>query len=276
MSRAGTQQALRQMPVKWALVILALLVTYALAQPQLNSRFGWKLPSIARLLGEPEPRITKDHAKSKPTSDSADAEKETSTKSAQKPTASKKRTAESEDDTQTDTTNSAETTNSAAKTLEREPTNSTGSKRKDTTSAKKADASPGEDNLLYGILRDTGGRRYLSAGGLQYNPGSEEGHRLKHIERHLVDDPDRPGKHGVFDGDMPQVLRWIDDGYGRAKRGAKGVRKTEEDGRTVYEIPFDKPIGYIGGRDGQRSGNPPAKRLRLVLDDTRVITAFPF
>ena len=132
------------------------------------------------------------------------------------------------------------------------------------------------ENLLYGLLKDTGREVYVSPAGLRYTRGSEEGHRLKHLKKHLKDIPDRPGKHGVFYGDMAQVLRWIDDAYTRGKQGAKGVRQRDEDGRTVYEVPFTKTIGFIGGRDGKRENNPDAKRLRLVVDGDQVITAFPF
>ena len=139
--------------------------------------------------------------------------------------------------------------------------------------ATKPDAA---EELLYGLLKDTGREVYVSPAGLRYTRGSEEGHRLKHLEKHLKDIPDRPGKHGVFDGDLAQALRWIDDAYTRGQQGAKGVRKRDEDGRTVYEVPFTKAIGFIGGRDGKRDNHPEAKRLRLVVDGDQVITAFPF
>ncbi len=132
------------------------------------------------------------------------------------------------------------------------------------------------ESLRYGLLRETAPDDFLSPGGLRYTRGSAEGHRLKHIERHLEDDPDRPGKHGVFDGDMAQVIRWIDEAYALAKRGAKGTSQQEEDGRVVYEASFTKPIGYIGGRDGRRDNHPDARRLRLVVEGNKVITAFPF
>jgi hypothetical protein len=35
-------------------------------------------------------------------------------------------------------------------------------------------------------------------------------------------------------------------------------------------------IGFVGGQQGWRQGNPPATHVRLVLEDDRVITAFPF
>ncbi len=59
MTRVQTQQALRQLPIKWALGLLACLVLYALVQPQLNSRLGWHLPSLAKLMGEAEPPESK-------------------------------------------------------------------------------------------------------------------------------------------------------------------------------------------------------------------------
>jgi hypothetical protein len=111
--------------------------------------------------------------------------------------------------------------------------------------------------------------------GLIYTPGSEEGHRLKHIERHVSDQPNRPGSHGVFDGDMESFLTAIDDGYKRARGHAKGTKQREEEGMTVFEAPFDKPIGYLGGSEGARKGKPKLKRLRIVVREKNLITAFP-
>ena len=75
---------------------------------------------------------------------------------------------------------------------------------------------------------------------------------------------------------MPQVLQWLDQAYERGKRGEAGTKKTIDDRRTIYEVRFDQAIGYVGRRDGKRSGNPAAKQIRLVVEDNRVITAFPF
>ena len=127
-------------------------------------------------------------------------------------------------------------------------------------------------------LKETppGSESYLSPQGLRYTRGSQEGHRLKHLERHLADQPNRPGKHGVFQGDMLQVLKWLDDAYARGKRKARGTRERTEDGRTIYEVSFDDVVGYIGGQVGKREGNPQCKKIRLVVEGNRVITAFPF
>ena len=311
MTRAQTQQTLRQLPVKWALALLALIVIYALAQPALNSRFGWSLPSLARLMGEPEPKkpatAEKDAKSDKTKSDEseksqktkrktaaeiagldeadpqadpdqrevASAEESAAKKSGETPTASRSTATAADEPPVTSEKGTAQQQKSATPT---QKTASASSKTPATAPSTAAKAKPAaaDSSLLYGILKETGRDRYVSVEGLQYNPGSEEGHRLKHLERHLRDMPDRPGKHGVFDGEIQDALKWIDDAYARGKRGAKGVRKTEEEGRTIYEVPFSQPIGYIGGRDGKRDGHPPAKRLRLVVEGSKFITAFPY
>lgn len=132
-----------------------------------------------------------------------------------------------------------------------------------------------QDDSKYRILKPLGRDRYESPAGLIYAPGSEEGHRLSHIARHLEDQPDRPGSHGVFDGDMAAFLVAIDDAYKRARGHAKGTKSRLEDGMTVYEAPFDQTIGYLGGTEGARKKNPKLKKLRLVLRDRNLITAFP-
>jgi hypothetical protein len=131
-------------------------------------------------------------------------------------------------------------------------------------------------DLLHGLLKPLGREQYLSPAGLRYTRGSEEGHRLKHLARHLEDQPERPGKHGVFEGSMAEFLQVIDDGYRRAQAGERGTRRRDESGRVVWEIDFSDRIGFVGGREGGRQGRPPARRLRLVVDQDRVITAFPF
>jgi hypothetical protein len=143
-----------------------------------------------------------------------------------------------------------------------------------TTSPATAKTQQQEDSK-YRILKPLGRDRYESPAGLIYAPGSEEGHRLSHIARHLEDQPDRPGSHGVFDGDMAAFLVAIDDAYKRARGHAKGTKSRLEDGMTVYEAPFDQTIGYLGGTEGARKKNPKLKKLRLVLRDRNLITAFP-
>ncbi len=130
------------------------------------------------------------------------------------------------------------------------------------------------DSELPGGLRDIGGDVYESSAGLLYTPGSFEGHRLKHLLRHARDDPDRP-IHGVFEGGDDAIIKVIDEAYRRTRDGGRGV-STERDGpRTIHEVDFNRRIGFIGGQSGKRRGFPAATGLRLVLEDRRVITAFP-
>lgn len=238
MSGNSTKRAAAGLPVKWALVVVVVLILYALVQPLANSRFGWQLPTLATLLGEEEP----------------------------KPNPKKSTASHTSESTQTATQESS-SKESSSKESSKKATNRRSIDHEDRGI---------QSDLRYGILQEVGSDRYLSPSGLQYGPGSEEGHRLKHLERHLEDMPNRPGKHGVFEGDMAQVLKWIDEAYSRGMQGAKGVRALQEEGRTVYEVPFSQPIGYVGGRDGARLRHPPARQMRLVVQGKNFITAFPF
>jgi len=251
---------LKQIPTKWAVAIVIALVAYTLLQPVANKRLGWGLPSLASLLGQEEqPKIDADVASARDNSAKADSKRSA--------TPSDKQNGES---------------NSQAEELQSEPEENT-AVQEDRASRGK---SPGENvaqprgppanNLRYGLLTEIGDEDYMSPGGLRYTKGSEEGHRLKHIERHLKDQPSRPSSHGVFYGDMPQVIRWLDDAYGRAKGGERGTKKEAQGRRTVYEASFDKPIGFVGGRTGAKKGNPDTRRVKIVVEGNRVITAYPF
>ncbi len=299
----SAQQTLKRIPTKWAVAIVVALIAYALVQPFANSRWGWNLPSLASVLGMEQPAakvapksvapksvapesVAPTKSRSKVTDDDPTPTNATAgstvDKSSQKPAekaAQKSDQTPAEKSTANEPASKSPTKSTTQSTASNSKPSESTSKQPNASSSKSTDAGVSQTdsgNLLYGLLKDAGREVYISPAGLRYTRGSEEGHRLKHIERHLKDIPDRPGKHGVFDGDMAQVLRWIDDAYTRGQRGAKGVRKREEDGRTVYEVPFTKPIGYIGGRDGKRDKNPDAKRLRLVVDGDQVITAFPY
>lgn len=168
-----------------------------------------------------------------------------------------------------------------AKTATKTPTKEATPERKPAPPTKtdpqpQEDTSDNESDPLYGFLQEVGRNRYESPAGLVYAPGSEEGHRLKHIARHLEDQPNRPGSHGVFKGGMKQFLTTIDQAYARAKAGDKGTTMSDDDGSMVYEVTFDKAIGFVGGEAGRRKKNPAAKKLKLVVRGSNVITAFPF
>lgn len=274
-----------KIPTKWLAIVVFILVGYGLTQPFVNRKFGWTLPSLASVLGFEDKA-----AKQKPEA-AADSNKKQSNKQSNDPQSDEPLdttlTAEqlesqllgeqeiaekkSTDKTSTKASTKSET-NAPSKTPTKQVTSSTTTSSKSTKSSTKSD-----EDLLYGLLKEVGREEYVSPAGLRYTRGSEEGHRLKHLERHLSDIPDRPGRHGVFEGDMAGFLRLLDEAYTRAEKGEKGTSKSEdEDGMMKYEVTFPKTIGFIGGRDGARQKNPDAKRLRMILADDRVITAFPF
>lgn len=297
---------LRMLPAKYAILVVGLLIGYFLLQPWLNRQFGWRLPSLAQgtqqeatepkssepELAEPQGSEAKGkEAKGKETQGKETKGKETKlTEPAHsEPKLGEPKLAEPKTSKPVAPASQAsESSSTVAKRPEKQAkppeeqvkestTKEAPSSKTDSTTTPPTKTSTQEDaNKKFGLLTDLGRNRFQSPAGLIYGPGSEEGHRLKHVERHLEDQPDRPGKHGVFDGDMAAAIRLIDDAYQRASRKAKGTTLRDEDGRTVVEANFDKPIGFIGGRDGKRSGNPPARRLRLVIADKNVITAFPF
>ncbi len=232
---------LRLLPAKWLIGLLVAVVLYFFLQPRLNQWFGWNLPSIAAMAGNEAPKPTKKTAESKP----------------------------------------IEPKPSASKTMEPKVTESKVTETKSTesksTPSSRSTAGPkqADEDYKFRILKSIGRDRYESPAGLIYAPGSEEGHRLAHIARHLEDQPNRPGSHGVFDGDMASFLIAIDDAYKRARGHAKGTKSRVEDGMTVIEAPFDQTIGYLGGSEGARKKNPKLKKMRLVVRDRNLITAFP-
>ncbi len=73
---------------------------------------------------------------------------------------------------------------------------------------------------------------------------------------------------------MPGALKTIDRAYERAKTGQKTTKEMDE-GRVIYTVDMGGRVGYIGGQDGNRQKKPMARRVRIVLDQQRVITAYP-
>jgi hypothetical protein len=138
------------------------------------------------------------------------------------------------------------------------------------------DKNETSQNAPYDLLKNVGSEVYLSEAGLRYTRGSEEGHRLKHLARHLEDIPDRNGNHGVFEGGWQVTLQRIDEAYRRSQQKDPKTKIRQEDKRSVIETEFAETIGYVGGKDGARKGNPSTRRLRLVTEGDRFITAFPY
>lgn len=234
---------LRILPAKWLIGLLVAVVLYFFLQPRLNQWFGWNLPSIAAMAGNEAP------------AKNAKLPNKTNSNASTKP---------------------AEPKSPDPKPAASKPTDSKTAEPKSTpTSRSSAGTKQADEDYKFRILKSVGRDRFESPAGLIYAPGSEEGHRLAHIARHLEDQPDRPGSHGVFEGDMSAFLVAIDDAYKRARGHAKGTKSRVEDGMTIFEAPFDQAIGYLGGSEGARRKNPKLKKMRLVVRDRNLITAFP-
>jgi hypothetical protein len=124
-------------------------------------------------------------------------------------------------------------------------------------------------------LRRAGDNVLVSNAGLRYGSGSREGHRLKHVLLHALDQPDRPGSHGVFDGGRDTALTVIDEAYRIARQRGPPTRVKKYGGRTVLTVDMGRRVGYVGGQAGKKQGYPPASHVRLVLEGVNVITAFP-
>ncbi|KLU04059.1 hypothetical protein RISK_004028 [Rhodopirellula islandica] len=237
------------------IVIAVMLGGYTLLRPSINEATGWNLPAL------PAKQVAKDSVaenSNPPISDQA-----SNPRAVPKPAdSSKASTPRAENQTQSQGNETAPSPGPLASKMTR------GSPDSDAKSAAET------SDLKYGLLREISTDRFLSPAGVLYTPGSAEGHRLEHLRRHTKDQPNRSGKHGVFDGDMEGALATIDNAYEKAQANQRTTK--EVDGkRTIYTVDMGKRVGFVGGRDGQRSRNPMARRVRLVLEGNRLITAFP-
>jgi len=145
-------------------------------------------------------------------------------------------------------------------------------------SAKAKDSSGGSSNLSPGKaarnwLQDIGRNNYKSPAGLIYGGGRE--HRIDHVLLHCKDNPSKP-THGVFVGSAVEVMQMVDEAYEMAKSGGGKVdTKNEGGGKTTHTCSMGRVVGHTGGKKAKRQGKKELRRIKLVLADDRVITAFP-
>ncbi|MFT5299412.1 MAG: hypothetical protein ACI87E_003196 [Mariniblastus sp.] len=120
-------------------------------------------------------------------------------------------------------------------------------------------------------LLPAGGKNLKSPGGLIYS-----GDRSDHVLRHDHDMPERP-THGVFTANGDDVFRLIDEAYVLIKAKSSQVRTKEAGGgKTEYVIDLKRKIGHKGGQSGKRQSNPALYKVKLILADNRIVTAFPY
>lgn len=246
-----------RIPTSWLILIVFLGILYSLFQPWANARLGLKLPSIPELISSERSQPTQ-----RPKSDSSANEKRAS------------EAAEAEA-TENEATEHEATENAATRSKKQVDESTSSTTAKPSTNAQD-DENSTTDESPYDLLKNTGSEVYVSEAGLRYTRGSEEGHRIKHLARHLEDMPERSGNHGVFEGGWRVTLQRIDETYRRSKQNDPKTKVRKEDNRSIIETEFDQTIGYVGGKEGARKGNPSTRRLRLVTEGDRFITAFPF
>lgn len=250
-----------------SMILVVLLGIYTFARPAINRQLGWDLPALSDSgqsdSGQGHGSDT-DADRGSASQSGATREKTSNSVGSSSSRASEK---ESRDDAKFSPAKSR-----PSKSEPQKPGLQNSDQRE--LGQQESDAEPADDGLLYGLLREISPDRYLSPAGLQYTPGSAEGHRLEHLRRHTEDQPTRPGSHGVFDGGMEGALKTIDLAYEKAKKNTQTTTKNEGS-RTVYTVTMGGRVGYVGGRSGNQRRKPMARRVVLVLDGNRVITAYP-
>lgn len=138
--------------------------------------------------------------------------------------------------------------------------------------AKAPAAQPEKPKL--GVLKDIGRGTLESTAGLIYRSERSE-HRIDHVMQHSRDNATKP-VHGVFDGNREEILALIDEAYMIAqKRGPPQVVTEDQGDRETITVNLNRKIGYMGGENGARRNHPPLKKIKLVLEDRDVITAYP-
>lgn len=145
--------------------------------------------------------------------------------------------------------------------------------RQSSTDDGPAPVNRGGAELEHGLLKTLPNGAKTSPAGLRYRQERHE-HRLDHVLRHAADQPNRD-IHGVFHGGAAKTLAVIDEAYTKAREGGSGVRRREEDDRVIYDVQFNRAIGFLGGKAGARQQNPDLRRVRLVLEGQDVVTAYP-
>ena len=124
------------------------------------------------------------------------------------------------------------------------------------------------------VFASTKGSRETSPAGLLYTPGSGGEHRVDHVMRHARDDLGKPA-HGVFNGSRREILQLLDEAFEMTKSPGK-AKHSKSRSFDAWIVDMGRPVGYEGGSNGKRKGNPKVRKIKMVLDDGyRVITAFP-
>lgn len=127
----------------------------------------------------------------------------------------------------------------------------------------------GEISFLAELNRD----RWQSPAGLVYSPIAPSGHRLAQLAAEIVE-PDVLKKSRGFDGNLHQVLVWIDQAYRLSKQSdAVGRSSTSPTEEIAIQIELPEVIGWVRRVDSVDVDS--TRWIRLVLRDDEVIAAYP-
>ncbi len=93
--------------------------------------------------------------------------------------------------------------------------------------------------------------------------------------RHATNQPNRAGRHGVFQpSTQQQILNTIDEAFELVLEGSPLVQtQPHGNGRKAYTIDLQRSVGYEGGKQGN---GEPLNHIKLVLEESyQVVTAYP-
>ncbi len=249
---------------KWVAVGMLLLVVYLLLRPWLIERYGWDLPGLTdakprvNVPGDTaSPRERRYHRpvdvsivpeQGEPVAEEKDADEQVASHDIQpKP--------------ETPSVDKPATPVSTPPASNSKPTNS------------PAPAKPpgGAPPAKWSGLKSIGRGKFESPSGLVYDQ-----YRIDHVMEHSRDNTDKPS-HGVFTATtQDEVLALIDEAFGLTKkRGPPQVITEDEGDRTAYTVNLNRQIGRAGGQSGARRRNPPLQKIKIVVEEARVITAYP-
>ncbi|MFI5620722.1 hypothetical protein [Streptomyces sp. NPDC051567] len=104
---------------------------------------------------------------------------------------------------------------------------------------------------------------FQSPKGLKYGPGSDQGHRIRHVMEHTKENPEKR-KHSVFNiTDQAEVLALVDEAWGRRHLA---MQYDSANSPESFIIPMGREVGTTG-----------EKLLKVVADPKtgKLLTAFP-
>lgn len=113
------------------------------------------------------------------------------------------------------------------------------------------------------------GNQFRSPAGLKYS-----GNNIDHVLLHCKDNTSKP-THGIFVGGGAEVMQMVDEAYEKVKSGDRSVDSEKSRGRMTHIVSMGRVVGHTGGQKAKKRGRDELRKIKLVLDGDRVITAFP-